>query len=118
MVIVAYFCYIPLFQYSKVLIIATIANYRKERKYMFSEKTSFVLSIFSIILGAAGILTAHYIIGGPLAMIGYWLSIMSVENCENKATPIIGVIVSIIGFAWFAFLCISVDKRFGNFGLF
>ena len=84
---------------------------------MFSKQVSFALSIISIILGVAGILTAHFIIGGPLSVIGYWLSIISVENCENKATPIIGVIVSIIGFAWFAFLCISIDKRFGNFGL-
>ena len=85
---------------------------------MFSKQVSFVLSIFSIVLGVAGILTAHYIIGGPLAMIGYWLSIMSFENCEKKIVSIIGAIVSTIGFAWFAFLCISVDKRFGNFGLF
>lgn len=84
---------------------------------MFSKQVSFVLSIFSIILGVAGILTAHYIIGGPLAMIGYLLSIMCVENCENKITPIIGVIVSVIGFAWFALLCISVDKSFRNFRL-
>ena len=84
---------------------------------MFSKQVSFALSIISIFLGVAGILTAHYIIGGPLAMIGYWFSITSIENCENKTIPIIGIIVSIIGFAWFAFLCISVDKRFGNFGL-
>ena len=85
---------------------------------MFSKQLSFIFSILSIILGAAGILTAHYIVGGPLAMIGYWLSIISAENCENKIFPVIGVIASIIGFAWFAFLCISADKLSGNLRLF
>ena len=63
---------------------------------MFSKEISFILSILSIILGIAGILTAHYVIGGPLAVIGFWFSAMCVENCENKITPIIGAIVSII----------------------
>ena len=85
---------------------------------MFSNQVSFVLSIVSIILGIAGIFTAHYLIGCPLAIIGYWLSIMSAENCDNKATPIIGVMVSIIALGWFAFLCIGADKMSGSFGLF
>ena len=85
---------------------------------MFSKQVSFVLSIISIIFGVAGILTAHYVIGGPLAVIGYWLSFMSVENCENRILPLIGVIASIIGFGWFAFLCIYVDKMSGEFRVF
>lgn len=85
---------------------------------MFSGQVSFVLSIISIILGIAGIFTAHYLVGGPLAIIGYWLSVMSVEKCENKATPIIGAIVSIIALGWFAFLCIGSDKMSSSFGLF
>jgi hypothetical protein len=78
----------------------------KKGEYMFSEKVSFIFSIISIILGIAGILTAHNLIGCPLAIIGYWLSAMSVENCENKVTPIIGAIVSIIALGWFALLII------------
>lgn len=81
----------------------------KKGEYMFSEKVSFMLSIISIILGIAGILTAHYFIGCPLAVIGYWLSAMSVENCKNKATPIIGAVVSIIAIGWFALLCFAND---------
>ena len=73
---------------------------------MFSKQVSFTFSIISIILGIAGIFTAHYLIGCPLAIIGYWLSAMSVENCENKVTPIIGAIVSIIALGWLALLII------------
>lgn len=85
---------------------------------MFSEQVSFVFSIISIILGIAGIFTAHYIIGGPLAVIGFWFYVMSVENCPNKTTPIIGAIVSIIALGWFAFLCIGADRFSGISGLF
>lgn len=85
---------------------------------MFSKQVSFVLSILSIVFGIVGILTAHYVIGGPLSVIGYWLSFMSVENCEKRIFPVIGFIVSIIGFAWFAFLCICADKMSGEIGLF
>lgn len=85
---------------------------------MFSVQVSFVLSIISIILGIAGILTAHYLIGGPLAIIGFWLSVMSIENCENRMTPIIGAMVSIIALGWFAFLCIGADRFSGISGLF
>lgn len=85
---------------------------------MFSEKVSFIFSIISIILGIAGIFTAHYIIGGPLAVVGFWFFAMSVENCENKITPIIGAIVSIIALAWFAFLCTGADRFSGISGLF
>ena len=85
---------------------------------MFSAQLSFIFSIISIILGIAGILTAHYLIGGPLAVIGFWFYAMCVENCENKITPIIGAIVSIIGIAWFAFLCIGADRGSGITRLF
>ena len=85
---------------------------------MFSTQVSFIFSILSIILGIAGILTAHYVIGGPLAVIGFWFSAMCVENCENKITPIIGAIASIIGLGWFAFLCIGADRFSGMSGLF
>ena len=85
---------------------------------MFSEQTSNVFAIISIILGIAGIITAHYVVGGPLSVIGIWLYAISIENCGNKITPIIGAIVSIIGIAWFALLCLNADRFSGISGLF
>ena len=85
---------------------------------MFSTQLSFIFSIISIILGIAGILTAHYVIGGPLAAIGFLFSAMSSEKCEKAIFPIIGAILCIIALAWFAFLCIGADKISGSLGVF
>lgn len=85
---------------------------------MFSEQLSNIFAILSIVLGLAGIVTAHYVVGGPLAIFGFILATMSVENSEKSLFSIIGFILSIIGIAWFALLCIGSDKIVSPFGLF
>ena len=85
---------------------------------MFSEQLSNIFAILSIVLGLAGIVTAHYVVGGPLAIFGFVLAAMSVENSEKSLFSIIGFILSIIGIAWFALLCIGSDKIVSPFGLF
>ena len=85
---------------------------------MFSQQLSNIFAILSIVLGLAGIVTAHYIIGGPLAVFGFILATMSVENIEKTLFTLIGFILSVIGIAWFALLCIGSDKIISNFGLF
>ena len=85
---------------------------------MFSQQTSFILSILSIIIGIIGTITAHFVIGGPLGAVGFLLATMSVENNEKPVFSIIGFITSSIAITWFAFLCISVDKLSNPFAMF
>lgn len=87
-------------------------------KIMFSSQLSFIFSTISILLGMIGIFTAHYVIGGPLAAIGFLFSAMSCENCEKALFPIIGGILCIIALGWFSFLCIGADRLSGSLGLF